>query len=160
MNNIAVFPGTFDPITNGHKDLILRASKLFPKVIVAIAANKHKDPLFSLEKRVELVKKVLKDIKNIEICGFDSLLVDFAKENNANYIIRGLRVISDFEYEFQLANMNRCLDPEIETVFLTPSEKNSFISSSIVKEVSYHEGDVSEFVDPTVEKALMSVEWL
>lgn len=159
MNKIAIFPGTFDPITNGHKELVGRACKLFDKVIVAVAASDNKNPLFPLEKRVDMVSSVLKDFNNIEVCGFDNLLVDFASEKQAKFIVRGLRVISDFEYEFQLANMNRCLDETIETVFLTPSETNSFISSSIVKEVSYHEGDISEFVDPIVEKALAEAEW-
>lgn len=159
MSNIAVFPGSFDPITNGHIDLINRASRLFSKVIVAVAENKNKDPLFSLNQRVSLVEDLFKSTNNVEVCGFSSLLVDFAKERGAEFIIRGLRVISDFEYEFQLSNMNRCLDPNIETVFLTPSEENSFISSSIVKEVSYHEGDISEFVPENVEKALKGIEW-
>ena len=154
MSNIAIFPGTFDPITNGHADLITRASKLFSKVIVSVAENSHKKPLFSLEERVNLAKEVLKDLKNIEVYGFSNLLVNFAKEKNANFLIRGLRVVSDFEYEFQLANMNRSLEPDIETIFLTPSEKNSFISSSLVKEVNRHGGDVTKFVSPIIAKAL------
>ncbi|MBT4964065.1 MAG: pantetheine-phosphate adenylyltransferase [Francisellaceae bacterium] len=153
-NNIAIFPGTFDPITNGHKDLIERATKMFHKVIVSIAENKSKTPMFSLSERVELVANVMSECSNIEVVGFSKLLVDFAKTHNAGTIIRGLRVVSDFEYEFQLANMNRKLAPEIETVFLTPNEQNSFISSTLVREVAIHGGEVSAFVDPLVAEKL------
>ncbi len=151
---VAVYPGTFDPITNGHSDLVGRASGLFDKVIVAIAASPSKAPLFDLEHRIELAQQVLVQYNNVEICGFSDLLVDFVRKRQANVILRGLRVVSDFEFEMQLASMNRHLAPEIETLFLTPSEKSSFISSSLVKEIASHNGDVSEFVNPLVVQAL------
>jgi len=151
---VAVYPGTFDPITNGHSDLVARASGLFDKVIVAIAASPSKAPLFDLAHRIELAKQVLAQHDNVEICGFSDLLVDFVRKREANVILRGLRVVSDFEFEMQLASMNRHLAPEIETLFLTPSEKSSFISSSLVKEIASHNGDVSEFVNPLVVQAL------
>ncbi|MCG7496815.1 pantetheine-phosphate adenylyltransferase [Vibrio sp. Of7-15] len=145
-----IYPGTFDPITNGHSDLIERAAKMFDQVIVGIAASPSKKPMFDLEHRVRLVKEVTKHLDNVDIVGFSGLLVDFAKQYNANILVRGLRAVSDFEYEFQLANMNRRLMPELESVFLTPAEENSFISSTIVKEVALHNGDVSKFVHPLV----------
>ena len=154
MSVIAVYPGTFDPVTNGHSDLVARASGLFDKVIVAIAASPSKAPLLDLEHRIRLAEQVLAKHNNIEICGFSDLLVDFARNRNANVILRGLRVVSDFEFEMQLASMNRHLAPEIETLFLTPSEKSSFISSTLVKEIASHRGDVSEFVHPLVVQAL------
>jgi len=154
MTVIAVYPGTFDPITNGHADLIKRASKLFDKVIVAIAKNPSKEPFFSLEERVSLATHVAMKYPNVEITGFDSLLVHFVKDSSAQVILRGLRALSDFEYEFQLAGMNRRLDPEIETVFMTPSEKYAYISSSLVKEISVLGGNVSEFVDAKVMAAM------
>lgn len=147
---IAVYPGTFDPITNGHTDLVRRAAKLFDKVIIAVAANPSKKPVFTLEERVALAKEVLGDIDNVEVCGFDSLLVHFVKARSAQVILRGLRAVSDFEYEFQLAGMNRHLAPELETVFLTPSEKYAYISSSLVREIASLGGDVSKFVHPKV----------
>ncbi len=150
----AIYPGTFDPITNGHSDLIGRASQIFGKVIVAIAANPKKAPLFSLEERVELAEGALAEFDNVEVCGFDSLLADFAAERGARVILRGLRAVSDFEYEFQLAGMNRRLAPDIETVFLTPAETYTFLSSSLVKEVAGLGGDVGEFVDTKVKAAL------
>lgn len=150
MGYSVVFPGTFDPITNGHRDLIERASKMFDKVIVAIAENKRKAPLFSLDDRVMMAKTVLTQLKNIEVCGFDNLLADFSRHRGAKAVIRGLRVVSDFEYEFQLANMNRRLEPDIETLFLTPSEQYSFISSSLVREIASLNGDVSAFVHEKV----------
>jgi len=150
----AIYPGTFDPITNGHSDLIQRAARLFDKVIVAIAANPKKAPLFNLEERVELAREVLVGVDNVEVCGFDSLLADFAHQQGAKVILRGLRAVSDFEYEFQLAGMNRRLAPEVETLFLTPAEKYTFISSSLVKEVASLGGEVSDFVDPKVKAAL------
>ncbi len=153
-SKIALYPGTFDPITNGHIDLVQRAAKLFDKVIVSIAANSKKNPLFTLEERVEIASNVLKDCPNVVITGFNILLVDFAREQNANILIRGLRAISDFEYEFQLASMNRNLAPDIESVFLMPADEYSFISSSLVKEVASLGGDVSNFVHPLVLKAL------
>jgi pantetheine-phosphate adenylyltransferase len=149
-----VYPGTFDPITNGHIDLVERASKLFGKVVIGIASNRQKSPLFSIEERIELAVECLKHIPNVEIYGFDSLLVDFVEQCNADAIMRGLRAVSDFEYEFQMANMNRALSPEIESIFLTPSEKFSYISSSLVREISSLEGDVSQFVPANVAEAL------
>ncbi len=149
-----VFPGTFDPITNGHRDLIERAAKMFKFVIIAVAENKRKSPFFSLEERVNMAKNVLSYLNNIEVSGFNNLLMDFASLKQAKAIIRGLRVVSDFEYEFQLANMNRRLNAEIETLFLTPSEQYSFISSSLVKEIAALGGDVSSFVHETVADSL------
>ena len=153
---IAIFPGTFDPITNGHVDLITRAAKLFDIVIVAIAAadNVRKVPLFDLKKRVSLAEAQMKHQPNVQVMGFDNLLADFAKQHNASVVLRGLRAVSDFEYEFQLANMNRHLMPQVETMFLTPSATYSFISSSLVKEVAQLGGDVSAFVPKSVEAAL------
>lgn len=150
----AIYPGTFDPITNGHSDLIGRASKMFSHVMVAVAYNPNKQPLFSLEERVELVKHVTRNLPNVEVKGFTGLLADLARTEGSNILIRGLRAVSDFEFEFQLANMNRRLNHDLESVFLTPSEENSFISSTLVKEVALHHGDVSEFVAPEVLKAL------
>ncbi|ESP95167.1 MULTISPECIES: pantetheine-phosphate adenylyltransferase [Pseudoalteromonas] len=155
MKVIALYPGTFDPLTNGHADLIKRAANMFDTVILAIAHNPTKKPCFTLEERVDLAKQVLGDIPNVRVIGFSGLLVDLAKAQNANVLIRGIRAVSDFDYEFQLANMNRRLYPQLESVFLTPSERNSFISSTLVKEVALHHGDVSEFVDPIVATALM-----
>ena len=149
-----VYPGTFDPITNGHIDLVERASKLFGKVVIGIASNRQKSPLFTIEERIQLAKECLKHIPNVEIYGFNSLLVDFVEQCNADAIMRGLRAVSDFEYEFQMANMNRALSPEIESIFLTPSEKFSYISSSLVREISSLKGDVSQFVPANVAEAL------
>ena len=157
MAVIAVYPGTFDPITNGHSDLVERASQLFDKVIVAIAANPTKTPLFNLEQRVNLAKTALAGLSNIEVCGFSELLVDFVHHNGGNVILRGLRAVSDFEFEMQLASMNRRLAGDIETLFLTPSEENSFVSSSLVKEIALHGGDVSEFVHSCVVAELKQV---
>ncbi|EAS40580.1 phosphopantetheine adenylyltransferase [Photobacterium profundum] len=154
MTTRVIYPGTFDPITNGHLDLIERAAAMFDHVVVGIAASPSKKPLFDLPERVALTQAITKHLPNVEIVGFSGLLVDFAKESNANILVRGLRAVSDFEYEFQLANMNRRLMPELETVFLTPSEENSFISSTIVKEVALHKGDVSQFVDLRITGAL------
>ncbi|WP_108652503.1 pantetheine-phosphate adenylyltransferase [Dongshaea marina] len=151
-----IYPGTFDPITNGHTDLIARASRLFDQVIVGVAASPSKKPLFDLEERVEMARQVTSVYPNVSIIGFSGLLVDLAKQSNANVLLRGLRAVSDFEYEFQLANMNRRLMPELESVFLTPAEENSFISSSIIKEVALHGGDVSQFVDPRVKERLLA----
>ncbi len=149
-----VYPGTFDPITNGHGDLVLRAAKLFDRVIVAVAVNPGKSPVFDLAERVDLCRKMLEDVPGAEIRSFDSLLVDFARECGADVILRGLRAASDFEYEFQLAGMNRKLAPEVETMFLTPSEKFACISASLVREVAALGGDVSDFVHPAVLAAL------
>lgn len=154
MTTRVIYPGTFDPITNGHLDLIERAAAMFDHVVVGIAASPSKKPLFDLQERVTLTQTITKHLSNVEVVGFSGLLVDFAKESNANILVRGLRAVSDFEYEFQLANMNRRLMPELETVFLTPSEENSFLSSTIVKEVALHKGDVSQFVDPRITGAL------
>lgn len=151
---VALYPGTFDPMTNGHIDLVQRAAKLFDKVVVAIASNDKKCPRFSLDKRIELAQHVLADCPNVVVKGFDILLVDFAREQQANILIRGLRAVSDFEYEFQLASMNRNLAPEIESVFLMPADEYSFVSSSLVKEVATLGGDISSFVHPIVNTAL------
>lgn len=153
-NYKVIFPGTFDPITNGHVDLVERASKMFAQVVVAVAENARKQPHFDIATRVKLAQEVLKPIKNVEVCGFSTLLVDFVKEKGAKAIIRGLRAISDFEFEFQLANMNRRLASDIETLFLTPAEQFSFVSSSLVTEISALGGDVSTFVPAAVLKLL------
>ena len=150
----AVYPGTFDPITNGHSDLVRRASRLFGRIIVAIARNTGKNPAFDLDQRLALAQTVLKDIDNVEICSFDNLLVEFVQQNRADVILRGLRAVSDFEYEFQLAGMNRRLAPDVETMFLTPAEQFSYISSGLVREIAALKGDVSEFVHPIVQAAL------
>jgi len=157
MTTKAIYPGTFDPVTNGHTDLIERASLLFNEVVVGIAASPSKRPCFDLARRVTMLEQVTQHLPNVTVVGFTGLLVDFAKEQDAKVLIRGLRAVSDFEYEFQLANMNRRLYPELESVFLTPAEENSFISSTLVKEVALHKGDVSQFVHKDVEKALISV---
>ena len=154
MINRVVYPGTFDPITNGHLDLVERASHLFDYVIVGIAASTKKNPLFTVDERVELAKEVLGDLDNVEVCGFNYLLLDLVEEKKAYGIVRGLRAVSDFEYEFQLANMNRALAPSIESLFLTPAEHLSYISSSLVKEIASLDGDVSKFVPNVVEKRL------
>ena len=154
MNRRALYPGTFDPITNGHHDLVRRAATLFDGVIVAIAANPNKAPLFSLDERVDLARRVLRDLPNVDVLGYSGLTVDCAKQHKAAVIVRGLRAVSDFEFEFQLANMSRHLAREIETVFLTPQEQFTFISSSLVREIAILGGDVSEFVDPIVEVEL------
>ena len=151
-----VYPGTFDPITNGHLDLVERASRLFDEVVVAIAASEKKKPLFDLEQRIQLAREVVTHLPNVEVKGFSKLLVFFCQEEKANVLLRGLRAVSDFEYEFQLANMNRALDHSIETAFLTPSEHLSFISSSLVREISSLGGDVSPFVPGPVLKALQA----
>ncbi|MEL0655313.1 pantetheine-phosphate adenylyltransferase [Pseudoalteromonas issachenkonii] len=154
MKVIAIYPGTFDPLTNGHTDLIQRAAKMFDTVLVAVANNPSKKPCFNLEERVELANAILSHLDNVKVIGFSGLLADLARDHNANVLIRGIRAVSDFDYEFQLANMNRRLNPDLESVFLTPAERNSFISSTLVKEVARHNGDVSEFVDPVIVKAL------
>ncbi|GAB5382387.1 MAG: pantetheine-phosphate adenylyltransferase [Aliiglaciecola sp.] len=154
MHKKAIYPGTFDPITNGHADLIERASKMFSSVTVCIASNPSKKPLFTLEERVELIKAVTSHLNNVDVIGFTGLLADFADSLDATILIRGLRAVSDFEYEFQLANMNRRLNPKLESVFLTPAEENSFISSTLVKEVAMHRGNVEGFCHPVVQKAL------
>jgi pantetheine-phosphate adenylyltransferase len=151
---IAVYPGTFDPITHGHTDLVRRAMNVFDHVIVGIAANPSKQPMFDIDERVAMAQQVLADYQQVEVCGFSGLLVDFAKSKSAVAVIRGLRAMSDFEYEFQLASMNRHLDSQLESIFLTPADKFSFISSSLVREVAMLGGDISDFVHPSVEQAL------
>jgi pantetheine-phosphate adenylyltransferase len=151
----AIYPGTFDPITNGHLDIIARASNLYNKVIVAVAVNRGKTPLFSLDERVALVREVTPEFSNVQVIGFDNLLVDCAKQQGANVILRGLRAVSDFEYEFQLAGMNRRLAPQLETVFLTPAEQYEFISSSMIREIAQLKGDVTCFVPDAVHQRLI-----
>lgn len=155
MNVKAIYPGTFDPVTNGHTDLIERASRLFSEVIVGVAASPSKKPMFDLAQRVTLLEQVTAHLPNVKVVGFTGLLVEFAQLHQASVLIRGLRAVSDFEYEFQLANMNRRLSPDLESVFLTPAEENSFISSTLVKEVALHKGDVSQFVDAAMQKAII-----
>ena len=152
--NIAIYPGTFDPITNGHADLVKRGAKIFDELVVAIADSRRKGPLFSLDERIDMAAEILSPLKNVRVVGFDILLADFATEIHANVILRGLRAVSDFEYEFQLASMNRHLIPNIETMFLTPAEQFSFISSSLIKEIAMLNGEVSEFAHPIVQQAL------
>lgn len=159
MTQIAIFPGTFDPITKGHEDLIARAAILFSEVIVAIAENAIKKPLFTLEQRISMSRKALGQHNNVKVFGFSNLLVDFAREHKAEIIIRGVRIAADFEYELQLANMNRNLSPKLETIFLIPSEKYSYISSTLVKEISKLNGDVAHFVNAEVVKSLQGVPW-
>jgi pantetheine-phosphate adenylyltransferase len=154
MKSKAIYPGTFDPVTNGHVDIIGRAAKIFPELIVAVATNKAKKPFFSLETRIRLLQETVADLPGVQIMGFDNLLIDFAQEQNATVILRGLRAVSDFEYEFQLAGMNRKLSQSIETIFLTPSERAMFISSSLVREIANLNGDVSQFVPPCVAEEL------
>ncbi|MBK8133962.1 MAG: pantetheine-phosphate adenylyltransferase [Gammaproteobacteria bacterium] len=143
---IVVYPGTFDPITNGHVDLVERACRMFDRVVLAIASSERKGPLFSLQERIELANAALSHVKNVEVRGFDYLLVNFVRDCGACAVIRGLRAVSDFEYEFQLANMNRALAPDVESVFLTPSERLSYISSSLVREIASLRGDITPFV--------------
>jgi pantetheine-phosphate adenylyltransferase len=150
----AVYPGTFDPLTRGHEELLRRASTLFSSLILGIADSKAKRTFFSLEERVDMARAVLGDLKNLQIVGFSGLLIDFVREQNARVVLRGLRAVSDFEYEFQLAGMNRNLWPEMETIFLTPSEQHMFISATLVREIASLGGDVSKFVHPHVEKKL------
>ena len=153
-NRIAVYPGTFDPITNGHTDLVSRAARVFSKVVIAIAESPHKKPLFSLEERIALSQNEMAHLDNVEVVGFSNLLVEFVQQLGASVIVRGLRAVSDFEYEFQLASMNRHIAPTVETLFLTPDEDYSFISSTLVKEVARLNGDVSEFVCEEVQLAM------
>ncbi len=154
MGSRAMYPGTFDPITNGHNDLVRRACRIFDHVVIAIAANPGKAPLFTLDQRVELARHVLADVPNVEVTGYTGLTVDFARQHGLNVIVRGLRAVSDFEFEFQLATMSRHLNGEVETVFLTPSEQSSFISSTLIREIASLGGNVREFVDPMVADAL------
>jgi pantetheine-phosphate adenylyltransferase len=154
MNLKAVYPGTFDPITLGHQDLVRRAASMFDELIVAVADSRVKHPFFTLEERVAMAKSVLGDYSNVTVTGFSGLLMNFARQHNAKVVMRGLRVVSDFEYEFQLAGMNRNLYPEVESIFLTPAEKFLFISATLVREISVLGGDVSKFVSPYVEQCL------
>ena len=151
---VAIYPGTFDPVTNGHTDLVHRACQLFSKVVVAVAQNADKTPFFSLDERIRLTQESLAEHDNVEVCGFNTLLVDFMREKGATVIVRGLRAVSDFEYEFQLASMNRHLRDDIETVFLTPAEQYSYISSSLVREIAKLGGDISSFVPANVVAAI------
>lgn len=150
----AVYPGTFDPFTRGHEDLVRRASRLFDELVLGIAESRAKRPFFSTDERVAMAREVLGDVKNVRIVGFSGLLIDFARDNDARVIVRGLRAVSDFEYEFQLAGMNRNLYPDIETVFLTPSEQHMFISATLVREIAMLGGDVTKFVHPKVQEML------
>lgn len=155
MNNgIAVYPGTFDPFTRGHEDLVRRAAHVFAHVVVGIAASTSKRPIFTLEERVAMATELIKDLPNVKVFGFTGLLRDFLRERNANVILRGLRAVSDFEYEFQMAGMNRSLHPDIETMFLTPGEQYMFISATMVREIAFLGGDVSKFVHPLVVERL------
>jgi pantetheine-phosphate adenylyltransferase len=146
----AVYPGTFDPLTRGHEDLVRRAGRLFETIILGIAESRAKRTYFSLDERIEIAREVLADVKNLQVVGFDGLLIDFVRKHGARVVLRGLRAVSDFEYEFQLAGMNRALYPEMETVFLTPSEQNMFVSATLVREIATLGGDVSKFVHPSV----------
>jgi pantetheine-phosphate adenylyltransferase len=150
----AVYPGTFDPLTNGHEDLVRRASRLFDTLVLAIADSRAKRPFFTLSERIDMSREVLKDVKNLTITGFTGLLTDFVQAQKATVVLRGLRAVSDFEYEFQLAGMNRDLNPEMETVFLTPGEQHMFISATLVREIATLGGDVSKFVHPLVRERL------
>lgn len=154
MKQRAIYPGTFDPVTNGHVDIIRRAAEIFPEVIVAVATNHLKEPCFDLKTRISLLEEELSDLPSIKIMGFNCLLIDFVHQQHAEIILRGLRAVSDFEYEFQLAGMNRKLSPEVETLFLPPSEHVMFISSTLVKEIASLNGDVSQFVPAGVARAL------
>jgi pantetheine-phosphate adenylyltransferase len=155
MNNcVAVYSGTFDPLTRGHEDLVRRAARLFGRVIIAVAESSKKRPLFSLDERVAIAKELLASYPNVEVLGFNCLLMDFMKQQGASVILRGLRAVSDFEYEFQMAGMNRSIYPDVETVFLTPDEKYMFISATMVREIATLGGDVSKFVQPLVHERL------
>lgn len=154
MSKIAVYPGTFDPITFGHVDLIDRASRIFDQIIVAIAANKNKTPCFSLDERIALARQVLEKHTNVKVEGFGNLLIDFMREQNAKVILRGMRVVSDFDYEFQLAGMNRHLAPDIESIFMMPAENFTYLSSSFVREIAFLGGNVTPFVPTVVVEAL------
>ena len=153
-HRVAIYPGTFDPITRGHEDLVRRAASLFDRLILAIAESPAKQPRFSLADRVAMARQTLADVPNVEIVGFNTLLMDFVHEQRAKVIVRGLRAVSDFEYEFQMAGMNRSLFPEVETVFLTPGEQYMFVSATMVREIARLGGDVSKFVQPCVEQRL------
>ncbi len=152
----AIYPGSFDPVTNGHLDIIERASQIFDELIIGVLINKNKAPMFSTEERIKFLATILKDYNNVKIKAFDGLLVDFAHQENAKVLVRGLRAVTDFEYELQMAQTNKVIASDIETVFLTTNLKYSYLSSSIVKEIASFEGDISQFVDPIVEKEIFS----
>ena len=154
-NGIAVYPGTFDPLTRGHEDLVRRAARLFDRLVLGVAESRTKKPFFTLAERVDIAKEQLASLPNVEVHGFDCLLMDFMRDQGATVIIRGLRAVSDFEYEFQMAGMNRVLYPDVETVFLTPGEQYMFISATMVREIVTLGGPVSKFVQPAVERRLM-----
>ena len=154
MSLIAVYPGTFDPITNGHTDLVNRGVKIFDKVIIAVAQNPSKNTLFTVKERIEFIQEIFDANSQVEIYSLDKLLVDFSNDHNATVILRGLRAVSDFEYEVQLASMNRSMEPNIESVFMSPAEEYGFLSSSIIKEIAKHGGDLSKFIDKAVLAAL------
>ncbi len=156
MSTNAIYPGTFDPITLGHMDLIVRAAKIFDKLILAVSKSTKKNPLFSLDERVDMAKELCKDISNVEVKHFDGMLVDFVRQSNVKVIVRGLRAFSDFEYEFQMALTNRQLTSEVETLFLMPTEDYSYITSSMIREIASFGGDTSKFVPPLVQKALLA----
>ena len=150
MNNKAVYPGTFDPMTLGHEDLVRRASRLFDQVVLAVADSRTKRPLFTLAERIDMARDALADVKNVSVEGFSGLLMNFVQEHDARVVMRGVRAVSDFDYEFQLAGMNRKLYPDVETVFMTPGEEHMFLSATLVREISVMGGDVSKFVSPTI----------
>ncbi|MDH4023148.1 MAG: pantetheine-phosphate adenylyltransferase [Gammaproteobacteria bacterium] len=154
MGTGAMYPGTFDPITNGHVDLVRRAARLFERVVVAVAASPNKTPMFTLEERITMARSALGDVRNVIVDGYYGLTVDYVREHGLGVIIRGLRAVSDFEYEFQLATMNRHLQPDVETIFLTPAEEYTFVSSTFVREIGVLGGDISPFVPPAVAAAL------
>ena len=154
MSITAIYPGTFDPVTNGHVDLVRRATRLFDRVVVAVAASSSKQPLFTLDERIELAQTVLAEFKRVEVLGFKTLMVEFAAEVKADVIVRGLRAVSDFEYEVQLAGMNRSMQPKIETVYLSPDLEYTFLSSTLIKDIARHGGDVSKFTHAAISRAL------
>ncbi|MDD2710387.1 MAG: pantetheine-phosphate adenylyltransferase [Verrucomicrobiae bacterium] len=154
MKTIAIYPGSFDPMTNGHIDILLRAAALFDKVIIALAHHTEKNALFTIQERAELIRQCIQDIPNVEVDDFDTLLVDYVRAKHARVVVRGLRAVSDFEFEFQMALMNRTLAPEVETIFLMPKDSYSYLSSRITKGIAALGGDISQFVPPHIEKAL------
>ena len=156
MNKKAVYPGTFDPMTRGHEDLVRRAAGLFDHVVLAVADSKNKRPLFTLAERIDMAREALGDVKNVTIEGFSGLLMEFVRAHDARVVLRGVRAVSDFDYEFQLAGMNRKMHPEVETVFMTPGEEYMFLSATLVREISVMGGDVSKFVSPVIAGRLKS----
>ncbi|MDH4293431.1 MAG: pantetheine-phosphate adenylyltransferase, partial [Betaproteobacteria bacterium] len=154
MNNKAVYPGTFDPMTLGHEDLVRRAATLFDHVVIAVADSRTKRPLFTLAERIDMAKDALGDVKNVTVAGFSGLLMKFVQDHGAQIVVRGVRAVSDFDYEFQLAGMNRKMYPDVETVFMTPGEEYMFLSATLVREISVLGGDVSKFVSPGVARRL------